>query len=74
MAAFKHYYRDLGNQLWYIYGPRDASIRAGLDFAHLQGLKQAPIAVMIENCRTGLVWKNFVANPEIEVKAGDLMP
>ena len=37
MAAFKHYYRDLGNQLWYIYGPRDASIRAGLDFAHLQG-------------------------------------
>jgi hypothetical protein len=31
------------------------------------GLKQAPIAVMIENYRTGLVWKNFMANPEIEV-------
>jgi len=24
MAAFKHYYRDLGAQLWDIYGPRDA--------------------------------------------------
>jgi len=22
---------------------------------------------MIENYRTGLVWKNFMANPEIEV-------
>jgi exo beta-1,2-glucooligosaccharide sophorohydrolase (non-reducing end) len=29
------------------------------------GLNQAPIAVMIENQRTGLVWKNFMANPEI---------
>jgi hypothetical protein len=24
MTAFKHYYRDLGAQLWDIYGPRDA--------------------------------------------------
>jgi hypothetical protein len=29
------------------------------------GLNQAPITVMIENHRTGLVWKNFMANPEI---------
>jgi exo beta-1,2-glucooligosaccharide sophorohydrolase (non-reducing end) len=29
------------------------------------GLNQAPIVVMIENHRTGLVWKNFMANPEI---------
>lgn len=28
------------------------------------GLNQAPIA-MIENYRTGLVWKNFMSNPEI---------
>jgi len=28
-------------------------------------LNQAPIAVMIENHRTGLVWKNFMATPEI---------
>ena len=24
MTAFKHFYRDLGSQLWGIYGPRDA--------------------------------------------------
>jgi len=29
------------------------------------GLNQAPIVVMVENYRTGLVWKNFMANPEI---------
>jgi len=29
------------------------------------GLNQAPIIVMVENYRTGLVWNNFMANPEI---------
>jgi hypothetical protein len=29
------------------------------------GLNQAPIVVMVENYRTGLVWKNFMANAEI---------
>jgi len=31
------------------------------------GLNQAPITAMIENYRTGLLWKNFMANPEIAV-------
>jgi hypothetical protein len=66
MAAFKHYYRDLGSQLWGIYGPRDA-YNPGQDWISpiYMGLNQAPIVVMIENHRTGLVWKNFMANPEI---------
>jgi hypothetical protein len=29
------------------------------------GLNQAPIVVMIENYRSGLVWKSFMSNPEI---------
>jgi len=29
------------------------------------GLNQAPITVMIENYRTGLIWKLFMSNPEI---------
>jgi hypothetical protein len=29
------------------------------------GLNQAPIVVMVENYRTGLVWKTFMANPEV---------
>ncbi len=31
------------------------------------GLNQAPIVAMVENYRTGLLWKNFMANPEIAV-------
>jgi hypothetical protein len=66
MAALKHYYRDLGAQVWDIYGPRDA-YNPGQDWVSLiyMGLNQAPIVVMVENYRTGLVWKNFMANPEI---------
>jgi hypothetical protein len=29
------------------------------------GLNQAPITVMIENYRSGLIWKLFMSNPEI---------
>jgi len=68
MAAFKHYYRDLGAELWAIYGPRDA-YNVGQNWVSpiYMGLNQAPIAVMVENYRTGLVWKSFMANPEISV-------
>ncbi|MGB7849071.1 MAG: glucoamylase family protein [Candidatus Acidiferrum sp.] len=66
MLAFKHYYRDLGDQLWDIYGPRDA-FNLGQDWISplYMGLNQAPIAVMVENYRSGLVWKSFMSNPEI---------
>ncbi|PYU14985.1 MAG: hypothetical protein DMG37_06090 [Acidobacteria bacterium] len=66
MAALKHYYRDLGAQLWGIYGLRDA-YNPGQDWVSdiFMGLNQAPITVMIENYRTGLVWKSFMSNPEI---------
>jgi exo beta-1,2-glucooligosaccharide sophorohydrolase (non-reducing end) len=68
MAAFKHYYRDLGAQLWDIYGPRDAFNPGQNWIANVyMGLDQAPIAVMIENYRTGLAWKQFMSNPEIGV-------
>ena len=67
MAAFKHYYRDLGGSLWDIYGPRDA-FNAGQNWVSpiYMGLNQAPIVVMVENYRTGLVWKQFQSNPEIQ--------
>jgi hypothetical protein len=66
MAAFKHYYRDLGDELWDIYGPRDA-FDPGAEWVSpiYMGLNQAPIVVMIENYRTGLIWKTFMSNPEI---------
>lgn len=68
MEAFKHFYRDLGVQLWDIYGPRDA-FNPSLNWISniYMGLNQAPITVMIENHRTGLVWKQFMSNPEIGI-------
>src|SRR5262249_38801355 len=58
MLAFKHYYRDLGARMWDIYGPRDAyNDKADWVAPIFMGLNQAPITVMIENQRTGLVWK-----------------
>jgi hypothetical protein len=66
MAAFKHYYRDLGGQLWDIYGPRDAyNPTAGWVSPIYMGLNQAPIVVMVENYRSGVPWRSFMANPEI---------
>lgn len=66
MAALKHFYRDLGDRLWGVYGPRDAFNLDDNWFAPIyMGLNQAPITVMIENYRTGLLWKLFMSNPEI---------
>jgi exo beta-1,2-glucooligosaccharide sophorohydrolase (non-reducing end) len=66
LLAFKHYYCDLGDQLWDVYGPRDA-YNPGENWISpiYMGLNQAPIVVMIENYRSGLVWKSFMLNPEI---------
>jgi hypothetical protein len=67
MAAFKHFYRDLGDRLWGIYGPIDAyNLDDDWWSPIYMGLNQAPITVMVENYRTGLVWKLFAANPEIK--------
>lgn len=66
MAALKHYYRDLGSQMWSIYGPRDAYNQGENWISPIyMGLNQAPIAAMVENYRTGLIWKQFMSNPEI---------
>jgi hypothetical protein len=67
MEAFKHYYRDLGGAMWNIYGPRDAFNPSQNWISPIyMGLNQAPIVVMIENYRSGLVWKHFQSNPEVQ--------
>jgi hypothetical protein len=66
MAALRHFYRDLGDRLWGVYGFHDA-INPSEDWVSpvFLGLNQAPIVVMIENHRSGLLWNLFMANPEI---------
>jgi exo beta-1,2-glucooligosaccharide sophorohydrolase (non-reducing end) len=67
MAALKFFYRTLGDRLWGVYGPRDAFNLGRNWFSPIyMGLDQAPIVVMVENYRTGLIWKLFMSNPEIQ--------
>lgn len=67
MAALRHFYRDLGPKSWGPYGFYDGFNETQNRFdPDYMALNQAPIVVMIENHRTGLIWKNFMANPEIK--------
>lgn len=73
MAALKHFYRDLGRELWGVYGFRDAiNVDQNWISPIFMGLNQAPIVVMIENYRTQLVWNLFMANPEIGAALGKI--
>lgn len=73
LAALKHFYRELGDRLWGVYGPIDAYNLDNDWWSPIyMGLNQAPITVMVENYRTGLVWKLFGSNPEIQAMLGKL--
>jgi hypothetical protein len=66
MAALRHFYRDLGDRVWGTYGFHDGFNESENWFDEdYMALNQAPIVVMIENHRSGVVWRNFMANPEI---------
>lgn len=67
MKALRHFYYDLGDSLWTKYGFVDAFNETQNWYAksHL-AIDQGPIIVMIENYRTGLLWKLFMGAPEIK--------
>jgi hypothetical protein len=66
LLALKHFYRDLGAQLWDIYGFRNAFNQTEDWYSPDElALNQAPQTVMIENGRSGLIWKSFMSNPEM---------
>lgn len=66
MRALKHFYREHGQNIWGTYGFADGYNQTK-DWYHeiYMGLNAAPMVVMIENYRTGLIWKNFMSNSEI---------
>ncbi len=66
MAALRHYYRDLGPRIWGAYGFSDSfNITEDWYDETYRGLNQAQAVVMIENSRSGLLWRLFMRNPEI---------
>ena len=67
MRVLRHFYYDLGNKIWSEYGFVDAFNETKNWYAksHL-AIDQGPIIVMIENYRSGLLWKLFMSCPEIK--------
>lgn len=66
LAALKHFYHQLGPRLWGEFGFRDAFNLDRNWFADSYlAVDEGPILCMIENARTGLCWRMFMANPEV---------
>jgi hypothetical protein len=67
MQALKNYYYNYGKFLWGAYGFWDAfNLTQNWCSQIYMGLNQGPMVAMIENYRTGLLWKLFMSNPEIK--------
>jgi hypothetical protein len=67
MQALKHFYYDLGDKLWSDYGFVDGFNQTKNWYAKSNlAIDQGPIVVMIENYRSGLLWKLFMSCPEIQ--------
>ncbi|MEJ8843279.1 glucoamylase family protein [Lacibacter sp. H375] len=67
MQALKHFYFKLGDNIWSEYGFLDAfnESKNWVAKSHL-AIDQGPIIVMIENYRSGLLWKLFMSCPEVQ--------
>ena len=67
MQALRHFYIDLGDRIWREYGFVDAFSESKEWYAKSNlAIDEGPIVVMIENYRTGLLWKLFMNIPEIQ--------
>jgi hypothetical protein len=67
MEALRYFYEEKGEKLWSNYGFVDG-FSEHFDWyakSHL-AIDQGPIIVMIENYRTGLLWKLFMNIPDIQ--------
>lgn len=67
MEALKNYYRNYGHFLWGEYGFRDAfNLSENWCSTIFMGLNQAPITIMIENYKSGLIWDLFMSHPDVK--------
>jgi hypothetical protein len=66
MAALRSFHHRLGGRLWGRFGFVDAFQESSgwISAAHL-GIDQGPIVAMIENYRSGLLWRLFMADPDV---------
>jgi len=67
MKALRHFYFDLGDKIWGEYGFTDAFNETKNWYAKSYlAIDEGPIVAMIENYRSGLLWKLFMSCPEIQ--------
>lgn len=67
MEVLRYLYYDLGNKIWSKYGFVDGfSIEHNWYAKSHLAIDQGPIVVMIENYRSGLIWKLFMQIPDIK--------
>lgn len=67
MAALRYFYEELGDKIWRDYGFVDGFSLHHNWFARSHiAIDQGPIVVMIENYRSGLLWKLFMQNPDVQ--------
>ena len=67
MKTLKNFYTNYGEELYGFYGFYDAIALDDYWRSPLyMGLNQAPIVIMIENYRSGLIWKLFMENEDIQ--------
>jgi hypothetical protein len=73
MAALRHFHQDLGDRIWGRFGFVDGFSEQQDWYADtFLAISQGPIIVMIENYRSGLLWKLFMGIPEIQSGLGTL--
>ena len=66
LKAMRHFYYVLGDRLWGEYGFHDAFCLDKPWFADSYiAIDQGPIVVMIENARSGLLWRLFMSREDI---------
>ncbi len=67
LKAMRHWYNDMRDKLWGSYGFYDAFSETENWYPkRYLSIDQGPIVVMIENYRSGLLWKLFMSCPEIQ--------
>lgn len=67
MRAIRFFYYKLGDKLWGEYGFKDSFSMTDPWFASSYlAIDQGPQIVMIENYRSGLIWKLFMSCPEVK--------
>jgi hypothetical protein len=67
MQALKYFYNKLGDKIWGEYGFTDAFSEQKDWYAKSYlAIDEGPIVCMIENYRSGLLWRLFMSCPEIQ--------